>query len=248
MNYLLWNLLGPASWAFWLILVAAIGVAVGRDRIVRFAVALAALWVAVFALLPTGFWLMQTLEADYPRVQQRSGMPQQIVVLAGAERLRASAYSGRLELNAHAERVTEAAILARTLPKARLWIVGGVSRKAQRDIDLTAAYWADAGIAPGRIGKIGDTTDTCENASGIARRLGIEPVLLVTSAFHMPRALACMARAGVNAVPYPVDTQIWQAEGIVDMFSSNLAANAERTALALHEYAGMLYYRITKRL
>lgn len=253
MNYLLWNLFGPASWPLWLVFVAAaalLGRTLSGELLARRAVLLAAALVLVMGVLPTGFWLMQRLEAAYPRSDGPATTVRHIVVLAGGESLGASAHSGRLEINSHGDRISSALILARQYPSAQLWVVGGVGLAAgePRDVDWVTGYWSDAGIADRRIHKIEGTFDTCANARGIAREVPREGVLLVTSGFHLPRAMACLRAAGVNADPYPVDSQIWAARGIADAFSPDLAANIRRTDLALHEMIGLLYYRLSGRL
>jgi uncharacterized SAM-binding protein YcdF (DUF218 family) len=244
-NYLLWNLFGPSSWPLWLSLVTVAAFVTGRVRLAR-AAALASVgaWL-VLAVLPTGWLLMERLETRYPRPASLPADVRHVVVLAGAERLYASAATGALELNAHGERVAEALPLARALPSAKIWIVGGVSKGLRRrDVDWTADYWRRAGLEPARIGRIGGTLDTCGNAAGIAARLPGERVMLVTSAFHMPRAMACMRAAGVAAIPYPVDRQAWLAETLTGTFSADFSGNLMLVDLALHEYVGLVYYRL----
>lgn len=247
MNYLIWELFGPASWLVWLTLLAAIGFLIGSMRLARWAVMLGALYVLVFAILPTGDWLMQRLEGSYPRPASPPAGIDDVAVLAGAELLRASAASGALELSGHGERVGEALALSRLYPEAKIWIVGGIAKEGRRDIDWTADYWRRAGLAPERIGKIAGTLDTCANALGIARALPGRRVLLVTSGFHMPRAMACMRTAGVDAIPYAVDRQTI-GRSFVASFSSDFADNIVRTDLALHEIVGLAYYRLTGRI
>lgn len=246
MNYLIWDLFGPASWPVWLTLLAAVGFLIGSVRLARWAVMLGALYMIAFAILPTGDWLMHRLESRYPRPAPPPAGIDAIAVLAGAEKLRASAASGSLELGKHGERVGEALTLAQRYPAARVWIVGGIERDGRRDVDWTADYWRRAGLAPGRIGKIAGTLDTCANARGIAKTLPGQRVLLVTSGFHMPRAMACMKAAGVDAVPYAVDRQSL-GRGFRS-FSKDLNDNIARSDAALHEIVGLAYYRLTGRI
>lgn len=249
MNYALWNLFGPASWLVWLALIGAFAVFTDRWRLARLTTFLGAAVAVGIYVLPTGSWLMQKLESPYARGAPPPEGIKDIVVLTGAERLYASAASGRLETNQHGERVSEAVALATALPRARLWIVGGVDKHtARRDVDWTVDYWRRAGIAAKRIGIIDRTFDTCGNAAGVARELPGRRVLLVTSAFHLPRAMACMRAAGVDADPYPVDFQDWNAGKLTDAFSIDLLGNADRVDLALHEYVGIAYYRLTGRI
>ena len=243
LNYLLWALFGPAAWFVWLTLLTAIFLLCGALRSARAASALLALWTILFAILPTGNWLMNRLEAAYPRPAALSDRIDAVVVLAGAERLRASALSGSLEFDSHGERVSEALALAQAYPQAKIWIVGGVTQDGSRDVDWTADYWRRAGLPQGRIAKITGTLDTCANARGIAAALPGKRVLLVTSGFHMPRAMACMKAVGVDAIAYAVDRQTSDRQ-----FSPAFNENIERADLALHEYAGLAWYRLSGRL
>ena len=249
MNYLLWSLLGPASWHVWLVLLTAAALVFERWTLARRAALLAATVVIALQVLPTGFWMMERLESRYPTPAEVPADVSDIVVLAGAERLFASSASGRIEFNQHGERVAEALALAHRLPRAKLWIVGGVSRATgARDVDWTLDFWRRAGIPAARTDIIAGTFDTCGNAHGIAGRLPGRRVLLVTSGFHMQRAMACMQAAGVDAIAYAVDRQGWSAPSLADAFSRDLTANLDRADLALHEYVGIAYYRLTGRI
>lgn len=248
-NYTIWGFLGPATWPAWLTLIGTAGLLVrGKARRwpLRSLVAAVALWVA-FAVLPTGNWLLEPLERRFPRPVIAGAAIDHIVVLAGAENLGASALTGRPELTRAAERVVEGAALARELPDARLWIVGGVRGRWQRsDADWTALSWQRLGIPAAQVGKIDGTLDTCANADGFAARHAAGTVLLVTSARHMPRAVACFRAAGVSVTPYPVD---YLAEAGPRPLSQalDLANNIERVDDALHEWIGLIYYRLRGR-
>lgn len=70
--------------------------------------------------------------------------------------------------------------------------------------------------------------------------LGDGPVWLVTSAIHMPRAMAVARELGIAATPYRVDYRqirnvTWRA-----WIPDN--ASADRMAAATHEVVGRLYY------
>ncbi len=250
-NYTIWGLFGPATWPWWLTGLAFFCSwnpqlhARWGQRFLASALAI----LLLFAVLPLGFWLGEPLEQRFPKLTTRGHHIDHIVVLAGAERLAASARSGRPEVGGAAERVTEAAHLARIHPSADVWIVGGVRypRSARADIDWTALAWRRLGIAPGRIHTVDGTLNTCANAEGIAARRLSGSILLITSALHMPRAVGCFKASGVDVMPYPVD---YQNEFISDggrMPSTNLIANLQRTDSALHEWLGLALYRLQGR-
>lgn len=98
--------------------------------------------------------------------------------------------------------------------------------------------------------------NTHENAiysAEILAKQGTNKVLLVTSAMHMPRALATFTRAGVDAIPAPTDFAITDADW-AKLFDPdplgllvNLVPQAEHMSLfsrALKEYLGLAVYRI----
>jgi uncharacterized SAM-binding protein YcdF (DUF218 family) len=84
------------------------------------------------------------------------------------------------------------------------------------------------------------TSTTQPQATG---RPALPTLLLVTSAFHMPRAQALFERQGFQVHPFPVDFQVSAAKefGVMDFLPS--ARAFEQTELALREWYGRLYYR-----
>ena len=91
----------------------------------------------------------------------------------------------------------------------------------------------------------GRSRNTAENArltkQTLVRLPRRAPLILVTSARHMPRAAGCFREAGVEVIPWPVDYRrralSWHAllPGIGDL---------EDSASAIHEYVGLLAYLI----
>lgn len=77
------------------------------------------------------------------------------------------------------------------------------------------ATWAERwGVTPDRILVTGRVTNTEEEAAAVASLLApldARRVLLVTSAFHMQRARVLFERAGLEAIPFPVDFQVSEA-------------------------------------
>ncbi len=247
-NYAIWNLFGPISWIFWLALLALL-TAHRRPRLSRKLLIASISWFAVGGLLPLGFWLIIPLEQRFPQLG-RLAVPKSamIAVLGGAESFGASRHAGRPEFNSHANRVLAGAALATSIPNAPLAIVGGVSESGypDRDVDLTARMWSAVGVPSTQIVKIAGTVDTCTNALGVGRTTRA-PVLLVTSAFHMPRSIACFRAAGIEPIPFPVDYQTPPPSEWKSAWRGDIISNFERVDLALHEYAGLLVYRLQGR-
>ena len=86
---------------------------------------------------------------------------------------------------------------------------------------------------------------TWENAVFTARLLrpaGIRTVILVSQAWHLPRALWAFRRAGVAALPWPAPRTVWRIQEIGDFLPS--IGGLRDTTYALHELIGAAYYRL----
>lgn len=252
-RYTLWTLLGPQGWSLWGMAIATVALGwrgMRARRVARWSLGLAFGWALAMYASPLGTWLIEPLETRFPVPASVAGATD-ILVLTGGEHLAASARHHQAEYGETGDRMVMGAMLAHALPGARVWAVGGIRDEAgePRDVDWTALAWRELGVDAGRIVLVGDTVDTCGNARGLAAKLGPRTrAILVTSAFHMPRAVGCLRAAGVAVTPYPADFVNGNGLGLFEAGSFNFALNGWRTDVALHEYAGLLYYRLTGRI
>lgn len=188
-----------------------------REKRARLARGLILTAIALLVLLSNkavSTWLVQPLESAYPPVPEiAAGDPIPTAVAAcraicvlGGGNAETPAFSAvnKLSVSARA-RVMEAVRLARVLPDARLILSGpGVpGQPSHAQVMATAAI--SLGVAPARIVRIESARDTEDESAQIRRLVDGEPFLLVTSAWHMPRAMALMRGAGLRAVPCPTD-------------------------------------------
>ena len=103
------------------------------------------------------------------------------------------------------------------------------------------------GVPAAAIGARDDSTSTREDALAVRDELAgrdLDGVLLVTSALHMPRALAAFSAVDVSAWPAPTDHETVEPvrRGVWSWLPYHWAF--ERSNRAWHEYVGMLYYRL----
>jgi uncharacterized SAM-binding protein YcdF (DUF218 family) len=68
--------------------------------------------------------------------------------------------------------------------------------------------------------------------------------LLVTSAWHMPRAMAAFERAGWQVTAYPVDFRAGQA---TPWTQYSMDGGVKKWRIGLHEVIGLWIYRLTGR-
>ncbi len=90
--------------------------------------------------------------------------------------------------------------------------------------------------------------NTYENALFTAEETKARDIILITSAFHMKRSISCFHKAGFRIIGIrPVDTRLdRKAWNLIDFFPG--IESMQSSITALHEYGGLLYYRIFYKL
>ena len=153
-------------------------------------------------------------------------------------------------LNEAAERITATVELARKYPNARIIFTGGNASlfdNATPEAAIAVRLFVALGISPDRITAEEQSRNTIENAvfsELIAQPKPGERWLLVTSASHMPRAMAVFRAADFPVEAYPVD---YRTRGLGDAMRPfpSVAFGLAQTDLAMHEWTGLLAYRLT---
>jgi uncharacterized SAM-binding protein YcdF (DUF218 family) len=203
-------------------------------------------------LLPIGEWLFIPLESRFARADIKNGPPVTgVVILGGAEDSRVDPPRELAGLNESAERYTEAVALSRLLPQARIVFTGGsgLLLLTAAGESVTASRLLQAlGVDKARLTLEGRARDTYENAVFTKALVDPKPGerwLLVTSAWHMPRAIGCFRRAGFAVEPWPVD---YRTGGRLRLWPSDRLADGLRELdAAAREYAGLLMYYLSGR-
>ena len=85
-----------------------------------------------------------------------------------------------------------------------------------------------------------ESLDTGDEALAVAALLESRPFVLVTSAYHMPRAVRLMERAGARPIPAPTDQQVVRDERLRWSHFIPRASGLQSSEAALHEYVGLL--------
>ncbi|WP_103257220.1 YdcF family protein [Tabrizicola aquatica] len=239
------------SWALFLMALALWGLWRGRLRLAGWTLGTVFTGTLALTLLPLGDLLLDPLERSFPA---RIALPQVdgIIVLGGAETTGAHRLWGGPQLNEAGERLIESAMLAHRFPAARLVFTGG-SATVGRDEDTTdpsemvRATWIALGIAPDRITLEQTSRNTAENARlthDLVQPQPGETWVLVTSAFHMPRAHETFVRNGWQGIiAWPVDFRSGDLAALRGIW--RLDRNLLGVNLALKEFLGTLAYRIT---
>jgi uncharacterized SAM-binding protein YcdF (DUF218 family) len=206
--------------------------------------------VAIAGYSPLGNILILPLEQRFPPWDASHGPPDGIVVLGGAIVPDISVARGAVALDDAAERITVTAELARRYPNARIVFSGGngsLQFNAPAEAPLAVKELEALGVAHDRITAEEQSRNTIENA--VFSRLVAQPRpgqrwLLVTSAFHMPRAIAAFRAAGFPVEAYPVDWRTRGPSAATQPFAA-LPDGLTLTDVAVHEWLGLVVYRLT---
>ena len=198
--------------------------------------------------------LLAGLEAQYAEMAPDADLRGYagIVVLGGAmESGRVSQNHTQPLLNSSAERMTMAYALWRRNPQLRLVFTGGEGElfgSGPSEAERARLFFESMGVPPAALTLEARSHTTYENAVLTRALPGLDADqhwLLMTSAFHMPRSMACFQKAGWNVTPYPVD---YRTGGSTPWTNYSLSGGAERWELVLHEYLGIAAYRISGRI
>jgi uncharacterized SAM-binding protein YcdF (DUF218 family) len=214
--------------------------------------ALVLLVVCGFKTLPDA--LLAPLEDRSPEVAADADLSGYagVVVLGGAlESGRFSQYRQQPLLNASAERMTMAVSLWRRHPQLHIVFTGGEGEffgSGPSEAERAQQFFDSMGVPRSALMLETRSQNTYENALLTRALPGLDPQkpwLLLTSAWHMPRALGTFKKAGWNVTPYPVD---FRTGGITPLSNFNLGEGAERWELLLHEALGIAAYRLSGRM
>jgi uncharacterized SAM-binding protein YcdF (DUF218 family) len=216
-------------------------------------VVLSLVLLAIIGFSPIGNVMMVRLEQRFPAWDTSHGPPVGIVVLGGALSPEISAARNAPALNESAERITAAVELARRYPSARIVYSGGSGSLLYPDAieaDHAQRLFESLGLARERILIERKARNTAENAlfsKALANPKPGERWLLITSAHHMPRAIACFRRIGFAVDAHPVDWRTRGSNDVTEPFGS-IAGGLARTDAAAKEYVGLFVYWLTGRI
>lgn len=229
-----------------LILLAFIGLLLWRLRLGRRLFVFALLLIWLFSLPVTARLLMAGLERtpalSEARIEQTDA--EAIVVLGAGRYLKAPEYGEDSVSRNTLFRLRYAAWLAKrsglpVIPSGGIPLIAGAS-EARINGDLLRDEF---GVRVDQIEQ--RSRNTWENArytAQLMKKLGIERILLVTDAAHMPRALYAFEHNGIQSIPAPtgfVNIPDQEYSWLDTLPSANAMADS---AYALHEYLGLLWY------
>lgn len=230
------------------LLLAIVGLALRTLRWQRtsrslLAVAVAIAWLGSLPVI--GDALLSPLERRYPplAIDRLNGPTTHVVVLGSSYTpVDNRPITAALDDEGLA-RAVEGIVLFRRLQATRLVLSGGAPAGSSPSARGYAALARSLGIDEQSLIVLDQSLDTGDEARAIHALLGANPFVLVTSAYHMPRSVELMERAGAHPIPAPTAQRVATrpAQPVRRWLPSS--RGLRRTELAMHEYLGLLAIR-----
>jgi uncharacterized SAM-binding protein YcdF (DUF218 family) len=212
-----------------------------------FAAALAILWVSSTPVV--AHIAIASLERQYPERTIADTPAADVAIVLGGAIGQPEPPRVTSDLSGAADRVLHAARLYRTGKVRRILVSAGNipwASAVKPEAELIRDLLVEWGVAPEAIELGSASRNTYENALEVRRMLQarrFKSALLVTSAAHMPRALATFRRAGVPVIPATTDVVAVYGKHI-DPFDWLPSADAlALTTDAMKEWMGYWAYK-----
>ena len=196
--------------------------------------------------------ILRTLETQYPPLNVAELMSYEngkfaersvkwIVVLAGGV-ARDPTLPIQLQISQHSRvRLMEGIRLHRLLPGSKMILTGGIGFDGPPEATTLSRVAEELGVAKSDMVLEVESRDTKDHPLYVRHLVKEEPFILVTSAFHMPRAMKLFLKQGLAPIPAPAGLwkpakEFWSS---ANLFPS--ASGLRLAELAYHEYMGLTW-------
>ena len=191
-------LMAWALWALWR----------GRRRGAGVALVMAWAWLYLWSTWGASMWLRGQVEALYPYVPPAQQQKAPVAVVLGGGILQPQRADWPPNLERAADRYWHAARLYHAGKAPVLLLSGGGEDAVLTEAESMALFLRDLGVPQSALVLEGRSRTTGQNAAETARWLraqGVDRILLVTSALHMPRSVRLFERQGLQVIAAAAD-------------------------------------------
>lgn len=197
--------------------------------------------------------LVEPLEYRYPaldpaKLRIETGEPVKYVVVLSAGHIKDTTVSLTSQITrVSLIRLIEGARLHRAMPGTKLVLSGDSAFDPVSEAAMMAKLAEELGVHHEDIIVEPTASNTEEQAQRIQSIVGKDRFVLVTSAVHMPRAVALLEKLDLHPVPAPTGYYLRQGkdrDGFSLMSHLPTAESIRVTERALHEYIGMVWSKL----
>jgi uncharacterized SAM-binding protein YcdF (DUF218 family) len=245
LSKLVWFVASPVNLSILLGLASAALAFTRFARLTRWIGIAALTGLAAMAFSPLPRLIMWPLENRFPQQAVETGPVAGVILLGGA----IGVARGDVVMTSAGARMTKTVELARAHPQARIVFAGGaanlISPVTKTEADGARLLFEGLGLSPDRLIFEDRSRNTRENALFTKALVDPKPGerwLLVTSAWHMPRAMGVFRKAGFAVEAFPVDYLTEERVGDFLRVSGRAPRGLSIADDGLKEWAGLLAY------
>ncbi len=250
LSKLFWGLAVPSNF---LVFVAVLGlgfVFTGARRLGMICITLAVAGQIIAGLSPFPNYLISPLEERFPQYVADGKPVDGIILLGGAEVPDIALARNVPSVNDAGERVIVFAALSRQYPEAQLVFTGAsgvLGETGALEADAVREALFDVGVDMKRMRFESRSRNTAENAAFTKAMINPAPGsrwLLVTSAFHIPRAMGSFREVGFPVIAVPVDYRTVGSDALGGV-NARASQGQDMTDIASKEWVGLVVYYLT---
>jgi len=197
-----------------------------------------------YATVPDFF--LSRFERKYPPLSETliSDKVQWVVVLGGGHTSDPELPATGQISDASLSRLVEGIRIHRQLPQSNLVLSGGIVFDPKPEARTMFEVASVLGVNQDNLTLDIASKDSKDQALRIKEITGNERFVLVTSALHLPRAMALFQAQGMNPIPAPTDFWIKESQGINPGDFFPRIGNLKKVERAVHEYLGILWAKL----
>lgn len=145
-------------------------------------------------------------------------------------------------------RLAEAIRIYKRIPGSKIILSGGAVFNRHPEAETLSKTVQMLNVPQKDIVLDNNSRDTEEQAVQVSPIVGKDRFILVTSAYHMPRAVAIFKKTGLLPIPAPTNHMVLKKGNIrpEDFYPSSLALR--KVEIAAHEYLGLVWSKIRNRV
>lgn len=141
-------------------------------------------------------------------------------------------------------RLIEGIQIHRKISSSKLILTGGSLNQPVATATVMAKLAIKLGVNKKNIITKTKPNDTKDEARMVKGTVESEPFILITSASHMPRAMALFRKLGMNPIPAPTEHNVQKTQGMdPGLFFPN-SSNLHKAEKSVYEYLGTLWGKL----